>query len=123
MAKQIREFPIKAVSVMSNMDPDPMTTRYCRLEASSSKYLSASQEKVSICTCQFRCREFECVHDPFRCEQVIILILLTNQVFYPLVRALLMAKVLTIKPQHFGARGSCRYWSKVFRAFDDSYLA
>ena len=86
---------------MSNMDPDPMATRYCGLEASSSKYLSVSQEKVSICTCQFRCREFGCVHDPFRCEQVIILILLTNQVFYPPVRVLLMAKVLTIKPQQF----------------------
>ena len=48
MAKQIREFAIKAVSVMSNMDPDPTATSYCRLEASSSKYLSASQEKVSI---------------------------------------------------------------------------
>ena len=78
MAKQIREFPKKAVSVMSNMDPDPMATKCCRLEASSLKYLSASQEKVSICTCQFRCREFECVHDPFRCQQVIILILLTK---------------------------------------------
>ena len=78
MGKQIRDFLIKAVSVMSNMDPDPMATRYCGLEASSSKYLSASQEKVSICTCQFRCREFECVHDPFRCQQVIILILLTK---------------------------------------------
>ena len=48
MAKQIREFPKKAVCVMSNMDPDPMATKCCRLEASSLKYLSASQEEVSI---------------------------------------------------------------------------
>ena len=37
---------VKAVSVTSNMDPDFMATRYCGLEASSSKYLSASQEMI-----------------------------------------------------------------------------
>ena len=47
MAKQIREFPVKAVSLMSNMDPDSMATRYCGLETSSSKYLGASHQKVS----------------------------------------------------------------------------
>ena len=53
MGEQIREFQIKAVSVMSNMDPDFMATRYCGLEASSSKYLSASQEKVSYTPVNF----------------------------------------------------------------------
>ena len=44
MAKQIREFPVKAMSVMSNIVPDSMATRYFDLEASTSKYLGASHQ-------------------------------------------------------------------------------
>ena len=47
MAKQIREFPVKAMSVMSNIVPDSMATRYFGLEASSSKYLGARHQYVS----------------------------------------------------------------------------
>ena len=55
MGEQIREFQIKTLSVMSNMDPDFMATRYCGLDRSEffKKYLSASQEKVSYTPVNF----------------------------------------------------------------------
>ena len=106
---------VKAVSVTSNMDPD-----FMRILWPGSEFFKTSEcqpRNDMIYTRQFRCREFGCIHDHFRYEQVIRLVLLTNHVLYPPVRACdWWPRCHPSSRSNFGARRACRYSSKKRRS-------